>query len=153
MENFKELFEKATQVSDKRKKVFNQLKEKVKTEILPDFAKAINDLGYKDVFFSSSLPIISGHDENSLYEEDGYPYVFCIRYYDNTGWICEAGKDSYTGDLTHADYKDFSFDEVDLTNQGIIDLVKQLNKRLLGLIERRKEENEEAKLFLEQKKS
>jgi hypothetical protein len=142
MENFIKLFEEASQVGDKRKKVFNDLKTIVKSTILPKFAKALDKMEYSKVYFDVRKPVIVDHTPHNANEyEEGF--AFTIEVIEGVGYFseCICGY-NYTYDDSNFD--NIKFEELNLSSVGIINFLDQLNFRMKNLIEAREKENETA---------
>lgn len=147
MKNFNELFETASQVGDHRLKIFNQLIENTKTEILPRFCESMKKLGYTKFNFDTSEAILVGMEEKPDFKyENGFPFsvnsdfTISVNYYEYEGGGT-VFKECYKQDIDTAAF----------TKTGIINFRYRINKRLEKIISEREAENEEAENVLKRK--
>ncbi|MCP4665205.1 MAG: hypothetical protein GY849_02470 [Deltaproteobacteria bacterium] len=140
MQNFQELFNSAKELSDKRNKIFNQLKESFKKEILPEYIKIINNISYEVVYFKSDIEIFGDEMETSFDPELGEEvFTFAIH---KDGFICDATR-GYDGCGFVWEYNsDYKLEKIN--NKGILDLIYLVNSRLKKHIKQMEKDIEKA---------
>lgn len=126
MKTFDELFREATEISDKRHKIFNLLIEKTKAEIIPAFAKMMEGYDIEKSFFTTSVkPFnIDSFDK----DENGFDvWAFAI---DKNAHVWECEKNWYTGTYTYTVNEGMTLESVEFRRSGIVNFVKLLNNRI-----------------------
>ena len=142
MKNFNELFENAAKVADKRNKVFNQLIDKTRNELLPKFCEVCSNLDMKYVFFSTFTQITEDQDEQYDYYEGYTKYYLAIDVVNMKIGDCKY--DHQTGYYIPDGWNLTKINDAIFTKKGIVELVRDLNNRLDNYIKKYNKLNEEA---------
>jgi hypothetical protein len=143
MKEFNELFEKATEVADRRKKVFNQLIEKTKKEILPNYCKLMGDLGYEKFFIDMKIPIFPDMEEKEAPDMDtGYPISINS---DGTFSIYDYDYDGRKG-IIFTEIE--TIESPEFLKTGILSFLREINERLDSVIEKMDNKNNEAEKII-----
>jgi len=152
MENFNNLFATAEQTADKRRKVFNELKQKVVSEILPAYCKACKAYELKHTFFTFYTPIISDHYLSFVEADGDEVYAISINVQNETIEDCVKNEgNEYLNVPSYQPNENYSkpFSEVTFLNTGIITFITQLSNRLENLNKKYEKLNETAKELLD----
>jgi len=124
MKNFNELFEEAKELSDRRLKAFDILKEKFTIEILPEFAKVLNACDYETAFFNANNKVFSEDMfEFEDHETDTIDFCFGIT---KDGEIFSA-RHEYDGYRYKWELLDNGLESI--RNVGVIELVNLVRSR------------------------
>lgn len=154
MKTFDELFKEAAEISDRRKKVFNQLIERTETEIIPAFAEVLRNYDLNKAFFTMYISPISGMDAGRDEEGDE---IWSIGI-ENDGRIWKCVKDPYSRKYepyeqmrTRVDERNTDLPVAEFRRSSIISLVKKINNRIDELNKKYSANIEEAEALLNDK--
>jgi hypothetical protein len=141
MKNFNELFETAKTVADRRKKVFKQLIEKTKNEILPKFCETCEEFDIKTVFGITQNRLFDEQSGQEFeYDWTGYPFAINVKEKTMSG--CDYFAPS--GDYNLTDYEDLNISDVKFKRTAIMEFVTLLNSRLADYVNKYDHSNNEA---------
>ncbi len=153
MENFNELFASAKEIADRRNKVFNELIEKTKAEILPEFCESCAALGIKILYFEFwNAPILKYHDVSFTDELNDKCYGLAIDVENkkiaesNVDMEMHASGEKYRHSYYEATESDLN--EAELTKVGIVSFIKELNGRINVLNQQYAKKVAEAEVLL-----
>ena len=141
MKNFNELFETAKNVSDRRKRVFNQLIEKTKNEILPKFCEACEGFDIKTVYGKTQNRLFDEQEDITI-ETDWVVFPFAVNVKEKT--ISGADYFAPNGDYNNYNFTEINFSKLKLKRTGIIEFVNLLNSRLASYVDKYDAANDEA---------
>lgn len=146
MNNFEGLFKEAAITADKRKKVFNQLIEKTKNEILPKFCEACFNLDIKTVYFKTDNKPTKNLDQEP-HDIDWGEVVYALAIDVENKTMVDATYNPHSGNIWVPDHwvsKDIK--DVEFTRTGIIEFVTDLNSRLNSYIKKYDEKTKKLKI-------
>lgn len=157
MKTFNELFQQANEISDKRKKIFNELIKKTETEIIPAFAEllACYDINkcYFTMHYNAPFKSVNHEIEGQRDEEGDLFYAYAIE---NDGSLWECSKNIYTDQ--YECIKNYKLEGTDLIIENTAKLKRSTVLKFLVKIQERIQElnqkyssiNERAEFLLEQ---
>lgn len=139
MKTFNELFQQANEISDKRKKIFNELIKKTETEIIPAFAELLTNYDIKKAFFTMHYHAPFKTDR---YEIDGQRdeegdlfYAYAIE---DDGSLWECSKNIYTDQ--YECIKNYKLEGTDLIIENTAKLKRSTVLKFLVKIQERIQE-------------
>lgn len=124
MKNFNELFQESSELSDKRNKLFNELKKKFSSEILPEFAELLKKCDYKSCYFKLNTKVFS-EEMIKFVDPETDDVQFGIEI-TNEGKIFST-KIKFVGYGYEFEASENEMKEI--RNIGILELIREVNSR------------------------
>jgi hypothetical protein len=139
METFNEIFEKAQNTADKRKKVFNELRRQLNNVIFPKVKETLTQFEKNTLILTSNEPFFQ---DQTPYNDNRMGWSITIDF--NDGDFCTNHYNYFTHTFERMNNPTY-YKVNEISNKYLINFIESLQKRLIEFLRYKENEITKAK--------